>query len=183
MLLLANPYPQQLFSNAVKAPNKADLNPVRIVWTNRPVTFRSGIQAWMCPHYLTSARCPCTALTKRVPRLLPSSPQRLGSDGNSGADEDDNTTDDEDQFHLILIRADDTERHAAYHIVDRLTALLSYLAEDIESEIVRSGAPSRILEADNWVGDLCATSCDLFGLYERGFSDRIWVSEQDKGQI
>jgi hypothetical protein len=96
----------------------------------------------MCPHYLTSARCPCTALTKRIPRVLPSTGR--GSDGDSGADEDeDNDTDSaSDQFHLFLIRADDTERHAAYHYVDRLAGLLSLLAEDIESEI---GAPPRIL--------------------------------------
>jgi hypothetical protein len=95
----------------------------------------------MCPHYLTSARCPCTALTKRIPRVLPSAGR--GSDGDSGADEEDNDTDSaSDQFHLFLIRADDTERHAAYHYVDRLTGLLSLLAEDIESEI---GAPPRIL--------------------------------------
>jgi hypothetical protein len=97
----------------------------------------------MCPHYLTSARCPCTALTKRIPRVLP--PSGRGSDGDSGADEDDDndTHAASDQFHLFLIRADDTERHAAYHYVDRLTGLLSLLAEDIESEI---GASPRILE-------------------------------------
>jgi hypothetical protein len=96
----------------------------------------------MCPHYLTSARCPCTALTKRIPRVPPYAGR--GSDGDSGADEDDDNDTDSasDQFHLFLIRADDTERHAAYHFVDRLTGLLSLLAEDIESEI---GAPPRIL--------------------------------------
>jgi hypothetical protein len=96
----------------------------------------------MCPHYLTSARCPCTALTKRIPRVLPSACR--GSDGDSGADEDDDNDTDfaSDQFHLFLIRADDTERHAAYHYVDRLAGLLSLLAEDIESEI---GASARIL--------------------------------------
>jgi hypothetical protein len=100
----------------------------------------------MCPHYLTSARCPCTALTKRIPRVLPSAGR--GSDGDSGADEDDDDNDTDsgsDQFLLFLIRADDTERHAAYHYVDRLTGLLSLLAEDIESEM---GAPPRILELD-----------------------------------
>lgn len=105
------------------------------------------MQGWICPYYLTSARCPCTALTKYVPRV-PDYP-RHGSDGDNGSDdEDDGDVDgvwlqedplrEPDRYNLFLIRADETERHAAYHEVDRLTVLLSLLAEDVDRELVNS---------------------------------------------
>jgi hypothetical protein len=122
------------------------------------------MQEWICPYYLTSARCPCTALTKYVPRVV-SRRTLPASDGDScEEDEDEEAVDNmmsgeqslsswlrqdplsnrsfSASFHLVLLRADETERHTAFHTVDRLTALLSLLAEDIEREIVR-GAPGR----------------------------------------
>ena len=111
-----------------------------------------GVQGWICPYYLTSARCPCTAITKNVPRV-PCHRRRLDGDNcdDDDSDDDDNVgPSDElprlrgdqhqppDRFNLFLIRADEVERHAAYHTVDRLTALLSLLAEDVEREIIRS---------------------------------------------
>jgi hypothetical protein len=103
---------------------------------------------------------------------VPCHHHNAGSDGDNGDDdEDDNDSDDQDaddssavaswlrggdtnaRFNLYLIRADSAERHAAYHQVDRLTALLSLLAEDVEREISR-GAQYSALEVaclpSNW---------------------------------
>ena len=118
--------------------------------TPTPPTRCSGVDMSLLPHlgplslYRHHQECPPCAV---------SSPPLVDGDNcdDDDSDDDDNAgPSDElprlrgdqhqppDRFNLFLIRADEVERHAAYHTVDRLTALLSLLAEDVEREIIRS---------------------------------------------